>query len=56
MYALATIPVINCLRDPPNVTQVWYADDASASGTLNSLRNGWDNLTFIGPVFGYHAN
>ena len=27
MYALATIPLINHLRDTPNVTQVWYADD-----------------------------
>ena len=37
MYALATIPLINRLRDETNVVQVWYADDASASGSLSSL-------------------
>ena len=56
MYALATIPLINRLSDTPNVVQVWYADDATASGSLPSLRNWWDNLTSFGPAFGYHAN
>ena len=36
--------------------QVWYADDASARGDLNSLRNWWDKLSLIGPGYGYFAN
>ena len=39
MYALATIPLIRRLSDTSNVVQVWYADDASASGRFLSLRN-----------------
>ena len=56
MYALATIPLINRLRDETNVVQVWYADDASASGSLSSLRKWWDSLASAGPAYGYHAN
>ncbi len=56
MYALATIPLVKRLSNTSNATQVWYADDASAAGSLSSLRNWWGNLTSIGPAFGYHAN
>ena len=36
--------------------QVWYADDAAASGSLTSLRVWWDYLTSAGPAFGYFGN
>ena len=55
LYALATIP-LNRLSSVPDVKQIWYADDASASGRLSSIRNWWDNLPTSGPSFGYHAN
>ena len=35
---------------------MWYADDASATGSLASLRSWWDELTSIGPGYGYFAN
>ena len=54
MYAIATIPLIRSL--PESVSQVWYADDAAALGTVAELRNWWDNLTKLGPGFGYSAN
>ena len=38
------------------VTQSWYADDASASGTLPHLRSWWDKLQLTGPQFGYFPN
>ena len=38
------------------VKQVWYADDASASGGLASVHSWWDKLSRIGPAFGYFAN
>ena len=54
MYALATIPLIK--RVSRNVTQVWYADDASGVGSVNHLREWWDKISSIGPNFGYFAN
>ena len=39
MYALATIPLIKKLKENvEKVNQVWYADDASGTGDINSLR------------------
>ncbi len=37
MYAIATIPLIK--RLPKSVTQIWYADDATALGTITGLRD-----------------
>ena len=38
MYALAVTPLIRSLRQSqPDVSQVWYADDATAGGKLVSL-------------------
>ena len=54
MYAVATLPMIN--RLPKSTTQVWYADDASALGTITNLREWWDELARLGPSYGYHPN
>ena len=43
MYALGTVPLIQQLADF-KVSQMWYADDASAGGSLQSLRSWWDHL------------
>ena len=56
MYALATIPLIKYLSSTSSTVQVWYADDAAASGSLTSLRVWWDNLTSARPAFGYFGN
>ena len=53
-YALSTIPLIH--RLPNDVTQVWYADDASACGEVSHLRLWWDQLSLLGPHFGYFPN
>ena len=37
-------------------TQVWYADDAAAGGSLSALREWWDDLCSSGPMFGYYPN
>ena len=55
MYALATIPLIKKLQSV-DVKQVWYADDASAAGKITRLHEWWNQLTTIGPRFGYFAN
>ena len=55
MYALATLPLISQLGVSEDLVQVWYADDAVAAGSLESLRKWWDYLTTQGPTFGYFA-
>lgn len=56
MYALATIPLISRVDESLNIVQVWYADDASAAGSLSSIRSWWDNIVSHGPAFSYYAN
>ena len=54
MYALATVPLIKRLT--PTVKQTWYADDAAATGKIASLRTWWDEISRLGPSYGYYAN
>ena len=56
MYAMATIPLINQLGEIADVKQAWYADDATAAGSLQSTRRWWNHLVSVGPAFGYYAN
>ena len=56
-YALATIPLIKCLPTFNNsVRQVWYADDASATGSLDELKSWWTAIIKEGPKYGYYVN
>ena len=52
MCAISTIPLIS----HENIVQVWYADDASAGGRLQSIRMWWDKLVQHGPTYGYFPN
>ena len=54
MYALAMLPLIHRLGG--EVTQYWYADDASAGSRLGALRRWWDKLETVGPKFGYYTS
>ena len=56
VFAIATIPLIHRLKEPCSVSQVWFADDATAGGELRSLKQWWDELERIGPDFRYFAN
>jgi hypothetical protein len=57
MYALAISPLINSLNEKaPNASQVWFADDSNAAGSLEALRNWWQHLADIGPEYGYFPN
>ena len=57
MYAIATIPLIHDLNRKLNdINQVWYADDASATGKIEGLRKWWDHINIQGPKFGYFPN
>ena len=52
MYALGVVPLIKTLSDD-FVKQVWYADDATACGSLPDIHRWWNELTSIGPTYGY---
>ena len=42
MYALAVVPLIRQLHTVvPDVRQVWFADDATAAGSLSSILDWW---------------
>ena len=36
--------------------QCWYADDASGSGSLEAIKQWWDELTEAGPNLGYYPD
>ena len=55
MYALGVIPLVRRVATP-GTRQSWYADDSSAGGGLNPLRQWWDRLVGDGPAFGYFIN
>ena len=52
MDALAVVALLRSIRTA-GAAQVWFADDASASGYLESLRQWWDALVDKGPAYGY---
>ena len=54
MYAVATVPLIGKLQSA-NTKQVWYADDATAGGTLLN-RKAWRTMLSSGPPYGYFVN
>ena len=55
MYAVAITPLLYRLTEE-KLKQVWFADDASAAGKLAGLKSWWNNMTRIGPEYGYFPN
>jgi len=57
IYALVVVPLIRRLRTAvPEASQVWFADDATAVGTLQTLKSWWQALSSQGPDYGYFPN
>ena len=54
MYAISVIPLIDAIRDC-DVRQAWFADDATAAGSLSGLRKWRSDLVKLGPAYGYHV-
>ena len=53
MYAVAITPLIHHLRQSkPDLLQDWFADDATAAGSFDSLLMWWAHLQSIGPLYG----
>ena len=55
MFAIAVRPLIDRLMSAETI-QVWFADDASSGGVVQSLRKWWDLLEEYGPAYGYYPN
>ena len=63
-YAISTLPMISFNNShtqhgehqPADVHQAWFADDATASGKLKDISVFWENITKVGPNFGYFPN
>ena len=59
IYAVGIMPLIQkmtlAVRDE-NLHQIWFADDASAAGSLSGLHGWWSSLIEDGPAYGYHVN
>ena len=55
IYAIGTLLLIQFLKGSSLCVQVWYADDASACGSLSDLHQ-WFELLSKGPDFGYVVN
>ena len=51
MYAVGTRPLINELSK-----QVWYADDSASAGKILEMRKWWNELSRVGPKYGYYPN
>jgi len=57
MYALAVSPLIGKLHYRlPATKQVWYADDSTAACSIENLRKLWDEISSLGPGYGYFPN
>ena len=55
--ALAAVPLIRRLRmTVPGASQAWFADDATAVGSLSTLSTWWQHLSSVGPDYGYFTN
>ena len=55
-YAINLQPLITRLCPSSDAKQCWYADDASGSGSLEAIKQWWDELTEAGPNLGYYPN
>ena len=57
-YSCSLMPLLANLSKEemgiPKPKQVWYADDAAGSGSLDALHSWWRQLVKEGPWFGYH--
>ena len=52
LFALATFPILQKLKELRKVMQVWLADDASSVGTLKDLKTWWNMIVAEGIKYG----
>lgn len=53
-YGLGILPLIKLLQKKhPSIYQPWYADDGSAAGSFQHIKNFFTDLQILGPQYGY---
>jgi len=57
-YSTVTITLLihQLCQLEPDILQVWFADDATAVGSLDSLLKWWTHLQSIGLLYGYYPS
>ena len=53
-YSLSVTPLVKAMA--PHCFQIWYADDAGATGNLESIKTWRNTLCSKGPALGYHPD
>ena len=56
MYAISLQPLILLLHNRSTAKQCWFADDATGAGTLEEVKQWWDELRQAGSPLGYYPN
>ena len=56
LYARSLQPLLTRLHVSSAAKQYWFADDATASGSLQDVRKWWDEISESGPALGYFPN
>ena len=54
IYGISILPLIQKIAGP--YKQLWFADDASAGGKIEQVREWWMKIQTAGPAFGYFPN
>ena len=54
-YNIVVLPLIKLLKAAyPDVTQLWYTDDAGALGTFDNIGLYFKSFKLLGPGHGYY--
>ena len=56
MYAITLQPLILLLHNHSTAIQCWFADDATGAGSLEEVKQWWDELSEAGPPLGCYLN
>ena len=54
IYAIGSQPLVKSLTGIAK--QAWFADDSAAGSSLEKLSQWWEELSWIGPLYGYYPN
>lgn len=56
MYAISLQPLMSLLQNRSTAKQCWFADDVTIAGSLEEVKQWWDELREAGPTLGYYPN
>ena len=56
MYSISLQPLISLLHNRSTAKQCWFAGDATGAGSIEEVKQSWDELREAGPPLGYYPN